>query len=95
MTTTTIPLPPGAKYADDWQVQRDQSVTRAFEGTMRGDRVVIEIRGFQAHSGDVLERVAVVDTERAGGTEMDAAELRELAADALAAADELEGLGGK
>ena len=91
-TTTTVPLPPGALYADDWETQPDGSETRAFEGLLRGQRVQIEIRGIQARSGEVLQRVAVADTELCGGVELDAAGLRELAADALGAADELDRL---
>jgi hypothetical protein len=42
----------------------------------------------------VLQRVAVAETEFCGGTEMNEAELRQLSAEALAAADELSQLSG-
>jgi hypothetical protein len=47
--------------------------------------------GYQDHSGAVVQREAIADTGQYGAG-LDVAALRELAADALAAAEELEEL---
>jgi hypothetical protein len=89
-TATRIPLPAGAKRADDWEVQRDGSVTRVFRGALRDrDRWCIGIIGEQDYSGAVISRDAFVDMDIYEDV-LDAADLRQLAADCLATADELE-----
>lgn len=90
-TTNTIPLPAGALEADEWEVNPDGSVTRIFRGTHRGERVSLEVCGIQDYSGGVLRRVAWLDAGQYGA-ELDAAGLRQLAADCVAAADELDRL---
>lgn len=90
MTTTAAPLPAGAKSADNWEVNGD-AITRYFFGPWRGDRFHIGIMGEQDHSGTVISRTAYVGTEL-HDHDLDAADLREIAADCLAAADELDAL---
>jgi hypothetical protein len=93
-TTTTIPLPHGAVGADDWAINGD-TVSRYFFGTKRGNRFRVGIMGEQDHGGAVLSRTAYVTTEPHEldlGLDLDADELREIAADCLAAADELDTL---
>jgi hypothetical protein len=90
MTNTEIPLPAGAISCEPWQVDGDD-ITRSFGGTTRGDRLHIEIIGAQDYSGAIRRASAFVETPRFG-LELDAAALRGLAADALAAADELDQL---
>lgn len=60
-----------------------------FAGTKRGDRLHIQIIGQQDYSGAIRRAAALVEVPR-HGVELDAAALRKLAADALAAADELD-----
>ena len=67
------------------------SVTRWFQGTRRGtDHVRVNIAGVQNYDGTLAEAVIFVDGKGCYGAELSAAEARELAADLLAAADELE-----
>ncbi len=60
MTTTTVPLPPGAQAADDFEVQMDGTGARIFRGTRRGTHPCVEIAGIQGHDGTVLRRIAWV-----------------------------------
>jgi hypothetical protein len=93
-TTTTIPLPPGAVGADDWAINGD-TVSRYFFGTKRGNRFRVGIMGEQDHGGAVLSRTAYVTTEPHQldlGLDMGAGELRQIAADLIAAADEMDAL---
>jgi hypothetical protein len=82
--TTTIPLPPGALHADDWE----PNGVRHFRGTRRGD---VEIGGIEEATGRVRLRYAWIDGVDSA-YEYSWAALRELAADILATADELEGM---
>jgi hypothetical protein len=90
MTTTILPLPAGAIDAEEWQVDGD-NVTRWFNGTRRGRHGVhIDICGRQDHRTGAVERWALIEADYVN---LDLAGLREHAADVLATADEMEGLG--
>jgi hypothetical protein len=89
-TATRIPLPAGAIDAGEWQVSGDEEITRMFHGTKRGDRVSVDIDGTQHYAGEVTRHAWVGAGQF--GVELDAEGLPELAADALATADELDTL---
>jgi hypothetical protein len=95
MTTTptrpAVPLPAGAKSADRWEVDdRDERVTRMFSNAERGTVIRVGIMGKQDYSGDVLYRNILIDvSNKYGLVDVDAAGARQIAADLLAAADEL------
>jgi hypothetical protein len=88
------PLPADATDADQWQVgEDDERVTRVFTGTKRGTDVRVTIYGEQDHSGAVLNRlISVSPSGHSGTAEVGAAGARQIAADLLAAADELDQL---
>jgi hypothetical protein len=67
----------------------DGQVSRYFRGTKRGAKVRVDIAGSQNADGTVAERVILID---ACDAEVDAAAARQIAADLLAAADELDRL---
>lgn len=67
----------------------DGQVSRYFRGTKRGIKARVDIAGSQNADGTVAERVILVD---ACDVEVDAATARQIAADLLAAADELDRL---
>jgi hypothetical protein len=99
VTTTTIPLPPGAIEADAWREVRDydigQTVTRHVFFGARGRRFRIRVAAEQDQTGTVLSSSAYVTTEPHEldlGIDLDAGELREIAADLIAAADEMDAL---
>jgi hypothetical protein len=99
MTTITIPLPPGAIEADAWREVRDydigQTVTRHVFFGARGRRFRIRVAAEQDQTGAVLSSSAYVTTEPHEldfGIDMDAAELREIAADCARAADQMDAL---
>jgi hypothetical protein len=98
MTTATnprpdIPLPAGANADVSGWVVGDHGVTGAFASAERGATIYVGIAGEQDHSGAVLHREILVDVEdRSGIAEIDAATARQVAADLLAAADELDQL---
>ncbi|MGY4648417.1 hypothetical protein [Mycobacterium sp. URHB0021] len=90
-TTSRIPLPPDATAADSWGVGADERVTRVFAGASRGTAVRVTIYGEQDHSGEVLNRIiSVYPNDRHGAAELDAASARDLAADLIDAADEID-----
>lgn len=84
---TTIAPPPGATV-DQWYDHAGMAL-RDFDGTRRGDRVPITVIGTQDGRGRVVRCRAIIEC---GPIELDAAELRALAADALAGAEEMERL---
>jgi hypothetical protein len=103
MTTTLesqhadVPPPPGATVGDwesvDWGVP-DIRHARPFKCTPRasatslcGDPVTVEVSGHQAADGDINAVISV-----GGDIPLDAANARGLAADLLAAADEVDRL---
>lgn len=103
MTTTetrhprAVALPSGAVEAGTWEVDAD-GVSRIFAGPTRGvGAVQVGIVGEQDYSGDVLYRRALLTAKESNRSrailELDEAELRHLAADALSSADELRALG--
>jgi hypothetical protein len=65
---------------------------RFFYGTQRGERVSVEINGFQNRDGSVRGRWTHVDGRALDRQELDAAAARELARMLISAADELDGL---
>ena len=84
--------PPDATWVTKWGYIFDPDVLhRFFYGTQRGERVSVEINGFQNRDGSVRGRWIHV-----GGTldrqELNGAAARELALALIAAADELDGL---
>lgn len=82
--------PADASRVSAWD-DSDGQVSRYFRGTKRGNRARVDIAGSQNSDGTIAERVILV-----GGCdiEVDAAGARQIAADLLAAADELEWLAG-
>jgi hypothetical protein len=91
--TTNVPLPAGAIGALPWAVDRGQTI-RQFRGEVHTIGVVrAYIWGIQDISGAVLTRRIVVEAAR-GGTELDSATARELAANLLERADEIDRLSG-
>jgi CubicO group peptidase (beta-lactamase class C family) len=103
MTTTTttanpypdVPLPAGARQISSWFDYDDSGMqARAFYGTKRGERVQVDVDGIQFADGRVDPTATIRSSLRDDALigSLYAAELRELAAHALAAADELDGL---
>jgi hypothetical protein len=91
-TTTTgyadVAPPPDATQVTEWNHIFDRDVFhRFFYGTQRGERVSVEINGYQNRDGSVRGRWIHVDSRH---QELDAAAARELARMLIAAADELE-----
>lgn len=84
-----VPPPPDASRVSGWD-DGDGQVSRYFRGTQRGHKARVDIAGSQNADGTVSERVILVG---ACNIEVDAAGAREIAADLLAAADELDWLG--
>jgi hypothetical protein len=83
-----VPPPADASRVSTWD-DGDGQVSRYFRGTRRGNQVRVDIAGSQNSDGIVTERVILV-----GGcdVEVDASGARQIAADLLAAADELDWL---
>lgn len=83
----TIPLPPGAESAEDWE---DGESYRAiyWPETSLADGVRVSITGMQSRSGDIWRCV----TMWANCPELSAGEARMVAAGLLSAADELDKL---
>jgi hypothetical protein len=80
--------PADASRISAWD-DRDGQVSRYFRGTKRGTKARVDIAGSQNADGTVAERVILVGE---GDIEVDAAGARQIAADLLAAADELDWL---
>ncbi|MGA8123607.1 MAG: hypothetical protein WBS15_03470 [Mycobacterium sp.] len=96
-TTTTgyadVAPPPDATMVTKWGYIFDPDVLhRFFYGTQRGERVSVEINGFQNRDGSVRGRWIHVDGRVLDRQELDGAAARELARALIAAADELDGL---
>jgi hypothetical protein len=89
-----VPLPAGADSIDSWYLDdRADRVSRTFENVVRGSVVEVGIVGEQDYSGEVLDRSIMVNvTNPHGMIEVDAATARLIAADLIAAADELDQL---
>jgi hypothetical protein len=83
-----VPPPADASRVSAWD-DGDGQVSRYFRGTKRGNQARVDIAGSQNADGTVTERVILV-----GGRdiEVDATGARQIAADLLAAADELDWL---
>jgi hypothetical protein len=101
MTTTAsprpdVPSPASARWLSEWFDWEDTSA-RAFRGTVRGeDKILVDICGFQTADGSVIHPSVTVKSghhNEAPGS-ISAASARQLAADLLAAADELHRLNG-
>lgn len=90
MTSSRVPLPAWAVEAFEWEVEGDQ-VSRTFRGGTRGDAVQVAIYGRQDITGRVVDQqmILVSPNNRHGTAEIDADTARRLAADLLAAADEV------
>ena len=91
-TLANIAAPADAQHVEDWV---DWNDTGDFERYIRGTRravtgVEIRIAGFQQADGTVARHASVWATD----AQLDAAALRQLAALALDAADELDQLAG-
>ncbi|BBX01851.1 hypothetical protein [Mycolicibacterium moriokaense] len=85
------PAPPDAVSVGDWEVaDGPDDIRRTFYGTTRGDRVPVEIVGWQKLDG-TIGRGIIPDLRGVGG-ELDAPTARQMARDLLAAADEIVGL---
>jgi hypothetical protein len=83
-----VPPPADASRVSAWD-DSDGQVSRYFRGTMRRNKARVDIAGSQNADGTVAERVILVgDCD----IEVDAAGARQIAADLLAAADELDWL---
>lgn len=80
--------PADASRISAWD-DRDGQVSRYFRGTKHGNKTRVDIAGSQNADGTVAKRVILV-----GGCdiEFDAADARQIAANLLAAADELDWL---
>src|SRR5215469_4095156 len=87
---TNVPLPPGAVGALPWAVDRGQTI-RQFRGEPHTTGARVLIWGVQDISGTVLTRRVLIEMDRAG-TDLDSATARELAANLLARADEIDRL---
>lgn len=89
--TTTIPLPPGAVEAlSDWEHDGHGGLIRVCAGQRHGtDAVSFRLVMEQEYGGEVLQRTVSMND---GTASLDAAALRALGTDILAAADELDGL---
>jgi hypothetical protein len=85
-----VPLPPGAVGALPWAVDRGQTI-RQFRGDVHTTSARVLIWGVQDISGAVLTRRVLVEMDRAG-IDLDSATARELAANLLARADEIDRL---
>jgi hypothetical protein len=87
----SVPLPPGATSASEWDFRdrRCGRVWRHFTGTRRGTTATVGIDGMQNSDGSVAERqISII----CGNGELTATTAREVAADLIAAADELDQL---
>jgi hypothetical protein len=97
MTTTTIPLPPGAIKASEWQVNGD-NVFRIFDGpTRQVGRTSITMIGVQEYSGAVRSAGMLVEehtgaSSQAAVVEVSHDELGALLADVTATLAELDSL---
>jgi hypothetical protein len=67
-------------------------ITRFFQGTKRGTKVHVDIASIQNYDGTLAEAVIFVDGRGSYAAELDPSAARELAADLLAAADDLDKL---
>jgi hypothetical protein len=83
-----VPPPADASRVSVWD-DHDGQVSRYFRGTKRGNKARVDIAGSQNADGSVAERVILVG---ASDIEVDASGARQIAADLLAAADELDWL---
>ena len=84
-----VPAPAGARKVDEWIDETDRGDwARFFRGTRRGASVHVDIIGMQ-NADRSVERTISVCAPNVG---LDAASARELGADLLAAADELDEL---
>lgn len=90
-----IPAPADATKLTEWdRIFAVNVLHRFFYGSQRGERVRVEILGYQNPDGSVRERwihVHAVPNPR-DDLELDAAAARELARALIAAADELDAL---
>jgi hypothetical protein len=85
IATHSIPLPPDATSADEWDMIFDTEILhRAFAGTQRIGAV---IRGYQNPDGSIRQRWIETDEE-----ELDATDARARGRALIAAADELDAL---
>lgn len=86
-----IPAPTDARHVEEWRDDFGTSeYDRYFSGTRRNaSGVTLTVTGFQAADGTARRNVHIF----AADAHLDSAALRELAAQALAAADELDELG--
>jgi hypothetical protein len=85
--------PPDATRVTKWEhIFHPDVLHRFFYGTQRGERVSVEINGFQNQDGSVRGRWIHVDGRVLDRQELDGAAARALARALIAAADELDGL---
>lgn len=98
VTLAMVPAPSDAIRVDGWIQYDDNDWRRQFMSTDKhtvpgmddGDHIDVSVRGEQVQTGDVLRRYAYV----AGTGAFSAAQLRQLAAECLNAADTLDDLDG-
>ncbi|MFN6554708.1 hypothetical protein ACP6C3_31190 [Mycolicibacterium septicum] len=83
----SIRPPAGALHVDSWEGPANDRF-RFFRGTRRGERVAVEIVGFQFADGRV-DRVAHLHADH---VDLKVIDIERLLADLLAAKDEIQGL---
>jgi hypothetical protein len=81
--------PPDATKLDVWEQHSDGEVKRFFHGTQRGERVQVDIVGWQNGDGSVADRTIFLESD---GDDLSVAEVQELIDDLAAARDEINRL---
>ncbi len=95
MTSTPVPPPADATLTESWDHYSDHERRRFFTTSLvtipgGNGEVTVRLAGEQVQTGDVLDRWVHVSAE----TELSPAQLRQLAAACLNAADDIERLNG-